>query len=389
MLRNRVFLLLAIIFAIIVLLASCEKTRHETTEKVSRPVVKDVTTEKVAATEVQDVYETSGTVRAENVTVLSARVMGQIKAIHVKESDTVRAGKVLIEIDDTEFSKKLAQAQAAQAEAKVAHDMAQETKRLADITFARYKRLYEEKVLTAQEFDEVDGKRNMAALSVQQAKAMIGRTEAAINEVKVYFGYTKITAPFDGVIVKKMAEAGTMAAPGMPLITMEQAGKYTVNVSLDERMYNHVAVGQKLNVRIDATGGSETGTVSEVSPQVDPAGRTFNLKISVTAKDVKSGFNATVDIPGGMRKVILVPQTAVVDKGQLTGVYTVSKEGVVSFRMVKAGKVYPDKAAVEVLSGLNEGDEVVVGGVGNAIDGGTVSRTGASGTGAVTTEGAK
>ncbi|MBV6341552.1 efflux RND transporter periplasmic adaptor subunit [Candidatus Magnetobacterium casensis] len=369
---------------IIVLLTSCEKTKHETTEKVSRPVVKGVTTEKVAATEVQDVYESSGTVRAENITVLSARVMGQIKAIHVKESDTVRAGKVLIEIDDTEFAKKLAQAQAAHAEAKVAHDMALETKRLADITYTRYKRLYVEKVLTAQEFDEVDGKRNMAALSVQQAKAMIGRTEAAINEVKVYFGYTKITAPFDGVIVKKMVEAGTMAAPGMPLITIEQAGNYTINLSLDERMYNHVAIGQKVNIHIDALGSSDTGTVSEVSPQVDAASRTFIIKISVAVRGVRSGFNARVDIPGGMRKVILVPQTAVVEKGQLTGVYTVSKEGVVSFRMVKAGKVYTDKAAVEVLSGLNEGDEVVVGGVGNAIDGGTIS-----GTGATSTEGTK
>ncbi|KJU87496.1 RND family efflux transporter MFP subunit [Candidatus Magnetobacterium bavaricum] len=370
MFRHSVFLFLTVI----VFLVSCEKEKVKpATEKVSPPVIKDVTTAKVSVTEVGEVYESSGTVRAENITVLSARVMGQITAIHAKEGDAVRAGKVLIVIDDTEFSKKLAQAQAAYAEAKVAYDMAQEAKRLSDISFARYKRLYEENVLTAQEFDEAEGKRNMAALSVQQAKAMIGRTEAAINEVKVYFGYTKITAPFDGLISKKMVDAGTMAAPGMPLITIEQTGNYTINLNLDERMYSHVAIGQKVNAYIDTLGRSEAGTVSEISPQVDPANRTFGMKISVAAKDVKSGFYARVEVPGGTKKVILVPQTAVVERGQLTGAYTVDKEGVVSFRMVKAGNPY--KESVEVLSGLNEGDEVIVSGVNNAIDGGTIATT--------------
>jgi multidrug efflux pump subunit AcrA (membrane-fusion protein) len=110
------------------------------------------------------------------------------------------------------------------------------------------------------------------------------------------------------------------------------------------------------------------GSVTDVVPSVDPVSRSFLVKVGVKEAGLRNGFYAKVSIPVGKREVLLVPERAVVERGQLNGVYVVDKESVIVYRLVKVGRKYGER--LEILSGLNPGERMVVEGVDKAVDGG-------------------
>ena len=124
------------------------------------------------------------------------------------------------------------------------------------------------------------------------------------------------------------------------------------------------------SVTIDATGERITGRITKIISSVDPATRTFRVEIEIRGPSLRTGLYGKVAIPEGVRNMILVPARAVVEKGQLTGVYAVNREGIVSYRLVKKGKVSDGKT--EILSGLKAGDRIITEGMEKAVDGGIV-----------------
>jgi len=111
-----------------------------------------------------------------------------------------------------------------------------------------------------------------------------------------------------------------------------------------------------------------SGKISDVVPAVDPRTRNFLVKIDVVGEGLQSGMYANVRIPVGKRSTILLPRDIIVEKGQLSGVYTVDGNNVITYRLVRLGKLYGDKR--EILSGLQAGEKVITGGVDRAVDGG-------------------
>jgi multidrug efflux pump subunit AcrA (membrane-fusion protein) len=112
------------------------------------------------------------------------------------------------------------------------------------------------------------------------------------------------------------------------------------------------------------------GKVVEIVPAIDPMTRTFLVRIELNGKGLRSGLYGKVKFPVGVKQAIFVPAEAVVEKGQLTGVYAVDEDGMVTYRLVRVGKQYRDM--VEILSGITSGDRVIVKGVEEAIDGGVL-----------------
>lgn len=359
-----------LICCLAILTAGCKGKIKEGKVEVQRPVVRDVKVSEVKKFPVEDYHETSGSVKAQNVAVISSRMMGEVTALNVKEGDFVKTGQTILTVDDRDIAEKIKAAEAGYREALKGLEAAKQNRSLTDITYQRYKRLHDEKALSQQELDQIETQKKVADIEYERAQEIVKRAKAGLSEAKVYHGYTRVTAPFSGIVTEKKIEKGSMAVPGSPLLTIEDTSSYRIDVNVDERFSGIIRRGLPVDVLIDSIGLQTKASVSEVVPAIDPMSRTFLVKINLKATGLRSGLYARVRIPVGGRETILIPAKAVIEKGQLTGVYTVNDKGIVSFRPVRTGKNYGEN--IEVLSGLNQGEKVITEGIDKVIDGGII-----------------
>jgi RND family efflux transporter MFP subunit len=361
------------ILAIVILLfalSGCRDRIKPGNKEVKRQEVQGVTLAKIRVSRIDALYETSGTIRAHQVSAVASRTMGTVTAIHVKEGDTVKAGDLLLTIDDRDAAQRVKAAEAGYREALKALESAEQQASLTDITSKRYKKLHDEKVITPQEFDQIETTRNVARLDRERAGEAVSRAKALLEEARVHQGFTRIRAPFSGVVSARKIDKGNMTVPGGPLFIVEDTSRFKIEASVDERLSGRLKQGTTIKIRMDASGEDVKGIITKVVPAIDPATRSFTIEAEVGGRSLKSGLYGKVFIPDGSREAILVPGPAVVEKGQLTGVYTVDEKGVISYRLIRTGKPYGSQ--IEVMSGLRAGDTIIVEGVQKAIDGGVV-----------------
>jgi multidrug efflux system membrane fusion protein len=360
-----------LLVSLLYILTACGGDRQEQT--LERPTVTGVTVASAKKDVVAGFYKTSGTVKADTISIISSKVMGAVTAIKVKIGDSVKKGDVLLTIDNADVKARVRAAEAAYQAALNGRKMAEENFKLADSTYQRFSKLYEDRALTTQEMNEIETKRNVAELQLKQAAAMLKQSNEGLNEAKVFLSYTRITSPIDGIVSEKKIDVGTMAAPGMHLMTIEDPSSHVIDVSVDERLFASIRKGMVTDITIDSLGLTIKGTVEEISQTIDPLSRTFLVKISVKNDALRSGFFANVYIPEGTHEAILVPADAIVKRGQLEGLYVVNDHRIINYRIVKTG--IGRDGMVEVLSGLKGNERVIVSGVHLAKDGGVVEET--------------
>lgn len=351
-------------------LLGCKEKIKPGQAAVKRPEIAGVTVTKITTSTVDSTYETSGTVMAKATSTLASRIFGTITTIHVKEGDTVRSGNILLTIDDRDAQQRVNAAEAGYGEALKAREAAERQSSLADITSRRYGNLHKEKVVTQQEFDQIETQKDVTNLELERASLASERAKALREEARIHLGYTQVRAPFSGVVTAKNVEQGSMAVPGVPVITIEDTSRYKIGAHVDERLAARVKPGTPVRVHFDTRDETIAGTITKVVPAVDPTTRTFAIEAELKGTALKSGLYGKVLIPDGTREAIIVSQSAIVQKGQLTGVYVVDDKDVASYRLIKLGKTL-DKGT-EVLSGLKNGDRIIVNGTERAVDGGTV-----------------
>lgn len=319
-------------------------------------------------------YEAVGTVVAQTSSTVSGKLMGTVTAVYAREGDAVKQGAVLAAIDDRQVTAQLRQAQAALAEARQTEAAALSARDatlagvvLARATHNRYLRLIQDESVSRQEFDEVEARRHQAEAAFKQADAMVAavrqriqQAEAAVTAVEVSKKDAKILAPFNGIVIAKMVEVGDLAAPGKPFFILEKKGGIRVDVVIPEAHIEAIKPNQKLKVTLPALQSQViTGTVQTIVPGADPQSRSFIVKVDLPADSaIPSGLFARITLPLGDSPVLLIPASAVVAQGQLTGAYLVDAEGIARFRLIRTGRKLED--SVEVLSGLPEGSRYVV-----------------------------
>ena len=352
------FITLLLLLALLALFSGCKgKTGHEAME-IRRQQITGVTVEIVKLTQADEYIETSGTVKSKTTSLVASRIMGTVTSLKVKEGDRVHAGQVLATIDDSDLVQRV-------RAADKGVEAARQQKALADITYQRYKNLHDEKALTGQELDQVETQKKVATMEYERAEAMH-------QEARVYHGFTRVTAPVSGVVAEKKTDLGSTAVPGMLLFTIEDTSGYRIEANLDEKLAGKVKQGMEARIFIEALGRELHGVITEVVPSIDPMTRTFLVKISISGEGLRNGFYGKVSIPAGKKEVLLVSKKAIVEKGQLTGVYIVDANSIVTYRLIRPGRVYGDK--VEVLSGLNPNEKMIVEGAEKAVDGGVIGR---------------
>lgn len=322
--NSRLFLLLPIAL-LIPLVSGCEKkleASHAASSSVKIAVVEAV------SRSLWDEEDVVGNVEAAQRAVLSAKVAGVVDALQVAPGSKVRQGETLATIDAREIRARLDSVLAAQ-------DQAQKD-------FGRMERLLKSGSATRQEFDAANTRQLTADAAVVEARAMLQ--------------YTTITAPFDGVITRKLVEVGDLATPGKPLLEMENSALLRFEAEVPEALIERVTMGVTLPVQVDAAGATLEGKVSEIAPSASVGSRTFLVKLDLPAAEkLRAGQFGRVRVPVQKRPAVLVPASSVVRRGQIESVFVVS-DGMARLRVVKTGRSFGEQ--VEILSGLSP-DEIV------------------------------
>jgi multidrug efflux pump subunit AcrA (membrane-fusion protein) len=374
----------------------CGKREEGTAEKPT--TIQGTKIETIRLSPVEEDYEAVGTVRSKTTSNLSSKTVGSVLAVHVREGDRVQTGQLLVEIDDRDSRSQLQKAEAGLREvregleeieqnihaAEAARAGAEAGRSLALATFSRYKALLEQKSASQQEFDEVQAKMKIAEAEADRVGRMLQaliakrsqvlakaeQAKADITSAQIYVGYSRITSPMNGVVVSRQAEIGLLAAPGVPLLTIEDNSRYRLEVSVEDSILGQIRLGTSSQISIDAIGPQEfSRRVTEIVPASDPGSRSstvkidlFDIKGSLGSRAVlRSGLYGKARFPIGQKQILKVPLKAVLQRGQLVSVFIVDTSQVLSLRLIKTGKQYGDQ--LEVLSGLNDGDRIVVDGI--------------------------
>lgn len=379
------FKILFLIVVFVVLLSACGRKPASSSELPVTTV--NVPIETVSQTGMVEQYPAVGTVTAQTSTLVASKIMGQVTAVKVKEGDLVKAGQPLVEIDQRDVAAQMRKTDAGISEvnqalaevdkniqaAELGKQAAEANSVAATAMFQRYQTLLERKSVSQQEFDEVNARYKTALAETARAAAMIeaarakrSQLEARLEQVKadqsgvqVMASFATLTAPMSGVITMKAVEVGTMAVPGMPLLRVETGDNFRLEATVEESRLAQITVGKEVPVQVDALGKTQlTGKVAEIVPAADPGSRSFLVKVELpTNAALRSGMYGKALFPIGEKKSLSVPQTAVIERGQLTSVFVLDEKGIAHLRLVKTGKVTGDR--VEILSGINAGEQIV------------------------------
>lgn len=320
------------------LLAGCgkEHARPSATANLPTAQVRVVTVENKPYVATEEVV---GTVQAKLRAALEAKVSGRIEAMPVVFGQSVKAGDLIARLDVREIQAKLDQANAMSDQA------GRELK--------RFENLLQGKAVTQQEFDGVQARARVAAAAVIEAETMLG--------------YATVTAPFNGMIARKLADVGDLASPGRPLVVLEDPANLRLDADMPEAVLRRIRLGATMPVRVEAVTNVLEGVVSEIAPAADSDSRTFRVKFDLPATPgLRSGQFGRVAVPVGETTLPRVPMSAVVRRGQMEIVF-VSVDGRAQLRLVKTGKRIGDE--IELLSGINSGEQVVAEGAATLEDG--------------------
>lgn len=318
-----------------VLVSGCHQSPEPDQAKLPSATVRAKVVERKTRAAAEDVV---GTVRPKLSAVIEAKVSGRIEQMLVVPGQTVKAGELIIRLDDTEIQSRLDQAAAARQQ--------------AESDLKRFTVLLEQKILSQSEFDGAQSKFRMAAAAEAEAKTMLG--------------YTKMTASFDGVITRKLADVGDLAMPGKPLLHMENPATLRFEADVPEALIGNLKLGDQLTVRV-AAAGEMKGVVAERSPAADANSRTSLVKLDLPgAAGLRSGQFGRVAVPVGEISIISIPAAAVIQRGQMEMVFMVNK-GHAQLRLVKTGR--PVGNELELVSGLSSGEQIVTEGVSALADG--------------------
>lgn len=296
----------------------------------------------------------SGVVEAAQTANISTRVMGYINKIYVKVGDHVQAGQLLVSINSNDILAKRAQTDAMISQAQAALANAQKD-------YDRFTVLYNKQSASAKELDNVTLQYNAAKANLEAAKQMR-------NEANAQLSYANITAPFSGVVTQKLLDAGSIANPGMPILTIEQNSSLQVSAAIPESQISLLQQNSEATIVVKSTGKTLKGNVAQVSESSQFSGGQYLIKINIADKDKEglyAGMYVNVSIPVKQKVetsadagAVLVPQTAIVYKDQLTGLYTISNNNTALLRWVRLGNNYGNN--VEVLSGLSKDENFIV-----------------------------
>ncbi|MAE93269.1 MAG: hypothetical protein CL910_01275 [Deltaproteobacteria bacterium] len=354
--RTRSSLLIPLVIGLAGTLACNEAVQDKV--EIARPVV----VQAVEIATLAERIEATGELRAKDQATIASEIPGRITELLVEEGQRVEEGELLLTIDPEKRKLELLDSRARLAEV---HAALKESER--DLERAR--KLHDQKIASQQALDKADTALVSARSRLAAAEARVGVAARALQDAQV-------RAPFAGLIAERSVSRGEYVQVGMPLLDVVVLDPVEVEFSVSERDSARVAVGLEVAVRVSPYPGETfTGLVSVISPTIDSKTRTLRVKARLENADgrLRPGLFAEADLGISRREgVIIVPEEAVLLRAKGELVYVATAENRAQRRFVETGTRRNRK--VEIVSGLNPGEEVIVRGHAALADGTLISR---------------
>ena len=319
------------------------------------------------------IYRASGTVRGRSTIVVTSKVAGYVRAVHVRPGDQVTAGQPLVDLEANDTRAGVAREHAeldhaieTRAEAASAVEAARVAAGLAKTNRERSAKLVAGGAITRQSDDEADAQARGAAAQLAASEARLRAASSAIDaaraglaEGQATLDYARVTAPFAGRVIERRVDPGALASPAMPLLVIDEGASLRVETAVEESRGATIRIGDPATVELDGAPAPISGTVGEIVPNVDVASRAFLVKIDLPAETqaVQPGTFARVGFRVGTRPRLVVPTGAIASLGALDRVFVVDG-GAARLRVITRGEV--QGPWTEVLSGLTAGEQIVV-----------------------------
>lgn len=319
------------------MLIGCSK--KEEAKKEAKSDVTDVKVEKSVTQEVDRVYEFSSTVDAEVKNYISSAGGTRIEKIMVEVGDRVRKGQQLVKMESTTLATSTAQLQNIKTE------------------LDRMQALYNSGGASKQQLDQIQVQYDVAKKNVDNLKSNI-----------------YLASPIDGVVTQRNFDNGDVAG-SQPILQVMKINPVKLKINVSETFYTKVKVGMEVKLKTEIFGEEEfTGKISLIYPTIDANTRTFTceVKINNAGSKLKPGMFGRVKLNFGRANTILVPDKAIVKQSGSNDRYIYTeKNGTVEYRKVELGGRFGDK--YEILSGISEGENVVITGQSKLLDGSKVN----------------
>jgi membrane fusion protein, multidrug efflux system len=286
-----------------------------------------------------------GTVKAVHEVSIGSKLLARVVEINLRASQKVRADDVLVQLDNSDLRAKLEQAKAAVASAEAA-----ETQAVSDEH--RAASLVKTRTISQQQYEQ-------SVTALRGAEANLKRAREAVKESEVMLGWATIRSPIDGTVIDKKVDVGDMVSPGQLLLTLYDPKRMQLVASVRESLASRLEPDQRIAVCLDKFAGKQcAGTISEIVPEAQSESRTFQVKVTGPCPPgVYAGMFGRMLIPLDDEQVLVIPKAAVRLVGGLEQV-NVFKNGQTARRVIRTRRTIGDN--VEVLSGLHEGEQVVL-----------------------------
>ena len=377
--------LVSLVGIVLLGMAGCSGEKAGVAESAGPDKAVNVAVTKVMRADLSQILRIAAEFRPFQEIDVHAKVPGYVKHIDVDVGDRVRKGQTLAVLEVPELQEELNQAEASgrQSEQEVQqaiHELkrAEANYTVAHLTSTRLESVMKTQpgLISQQDVDDAQGKDQAADAQVEAAKSGLAaaqehRSEATANQARVQalFNYTKITAPFDGVVTARYADTGAMLAAGtssekqaLPLVKLSQNGLLRLDIPVPETDVPTVHLGKTVSVEVQALNRTFEGVVARFADKVDDATRTMMTEVDVPNPKLElvPGMYAYVSFPvTETKKALAVPIQAVSREGNKATAYRVGLDNRIEVVPVTIGMETRNR--LEIVSGLSEGDQVVVG----------------------------
>jgi len=287
----------------------------------------------------------TGTVEPSRRAAPGTKILGRVAAVEVREGERVAAGQPLARFEDRDLRAAADQARAAVA-------MAEAQLENAEAQLVRIRELHGRGSVTEKNLED-------AVAGERVARAGLEQSRAALASAEVMLSYARVASPFDGWLTAKHAEVGDLVAPGQPIFEVEDLDPVKIVVDVPEGEVRHLAPRERVKVAVEAVGAELEGEIDRIVPSGDRRARTFQVQIVLAngEGELKSGMFARASFELGETEALFIPRRALVERGQLEGVFVVDAEGRSRLRWVRTGESRGERVAI--LSGLAAGERYV------------------------------
>lgn len=329
----------ALLLATAVVVAACAPADAHMTESATADAANG-TVITVADTTISTTLEATGVAAPLREATLSTKLMASVIGVDVLEGSVVRAGQVLVRLDARDLAAKREQVEAGLAAAQAMHAQ-------ASAHVARMRALHKEDAAPTAMLEQ-------AETQFAQATSGLRAAQAASAELAAVESYAALTAPFAGTVTARFVDPGAFAAPGAPLVQLQDASQLRITVHVSPDVARTLDKGARVDVRIE--GRADVATVEGVVPAM---GGLYAINALVENRDGRHPANgaATLAVPTGTQRGIAVPEAALIREGDLVGVLLRTNGGDIR-RWIRTGAVA--NGMVEVTAGLRVGDQVVL-----------------------------